>query len=66
MRYNMNKLVNFSQFLKLYLIKLRFLQSKFAEIVKKTEAKKAKMQESLERLNDNFNALSQKAFKGGL
>ena len=42
------------------------LQNKFAEIVKKTEAKKAKMQKSLERLNDNFNALSQKAFKGEL
>jgi len=42
------------------------LQNKFAEIVKKTEVKKAKMQKSLDRLNDNFNALSQKAFKGEL
>jgi len=42
------------------------LQNKFAEIVKKTEAKKAKMQKSLKRLNDSFNALSQKAFKGEL
>ncbi len=42
------------------------LQSKFAEIVKKTEAKKAKLQKSLGRLNDSFNALSQKAFKGEL
>ena len=42
------------------------LQNKFAEIVKKTEAKKAKLQKSLSRLNDSFNALSQKAFKGEL
>lgn len=42
------------------------LQNKFAEIVKKTEAKKAKLQRALDRLNDNFNALSQRAFKGEL
>ena len=42
------------------------LQNKFADIVQKTEAKKVKMQQTLDRLNDNFNALSQKAFKGEL
>ncbi|MCM8537002.1 MAG: hypothetical protein NE334_13775 [Lentisphaeraceae bacterium] len=42
------------------------LQNKFAEIVKKTEVKKAKIQKSLERLNNNFNALSQNSLKGEL
>jgi type I restriction enzyme, S subunit len=42
------------------------LQEKFAEIVKKTEALKSRMQESQKELDDNFNALSQKAFKGEL
>lgn len=38
------------------------LQNKFAEIFKKTEAMKTKLQESFDQLNDNFNALSQKSF----
>ena len=42
------------------------IQSKFAEIAKKTEAQKSKLQQSLDQLNENFNALSQRAFKGEL
>jgi len=42
------------------------LQNKFAEIVKKTEEIKAKMQQQLDELDDNFNALMQRAFKGEL
>ncbi|NQZ56678.1 MAG: restriction endonuclease subunit S [Lentisphaeraceae bacterium] len=42
------------------------LQNKFAEITKKTEVMKVKMQQSLQELDDNFNALMQKAFKGEL
>ena len=39
------------------------LQNKFADIAQKTEATKARMQASLQELDDNFNALMQQAFK---
>jgi type I restriction enzyme S subunit len=42
------------------------LQNKFAEVVQKAETTKARMQASLKELDDNFNALMQKAFKGEL
>ena len=42
------------------------IQQKFAKIVKKTEALKSRMQESQKELDDNFNALTQLAFKGEL
>lgn len=42
------------------------LQNKFAEIVEKTEAEKEKLQQSLTQLENNFNSIMQKAFKGEL
>jgi len=42
------------------------LQVEFAELVQKTEALKAKYQESLKELEGLFGSLSQKAFKGEL
>ncbi|EDM26132.1 putative restriction-modification system specificity determinant [Lentisphaera araneosa HTCC2155] len=42
------------------------LQNQFAEIAKKTESSKSQMQQSLKELDDNFDALMQKAFKGEL
>ena len=42
------------------------LQQKFASIVEKTEAVKQKMQKQLKELDDNFNSLMQRAFKGEL
>lgn len=42
------------------------LQNKFAAIVEKTEQQKALMQQSLLQLEDNFNSLMQRAFKGEL
>ncbi len=42
------------------------LQNRFAEIVQKTEEQKQKMQESLEKLEDNYNSISQRAFAGEL
>lgn len=42
------------------------LQEKFANIVEKTEAIKSRMQESAKELDDNFNNLMQRAFKGEL
>ncbi len=42
------------------------IQIKFAEIVKKTEAIKAKMEEQLQQAEDMFNSLMQRAFKGEL
>lgn len=42
------------------------LQDKFASIVTKIEASKAKCQSSLEELNNLFNSTAQKAFKGEL
>lgn len=42
------------------------LQNTFADRVRKIEAQKAAMQSSLSELEDNFNALMQRAFKGEL
>lgn len=42
------------------------LQNKFAEIVQKTEQQKELFQNSLIKLEDNFNSLMQRAFKGEL
>ena len=42
------------------------LQSKFAEFVKQTVKLKFEMEKSLKELEDNFNSLMQKAFKGEL
>jgi len=42
------------------------LQNKFATIVEKTEQQKELMQKSLEKMQDNFNNLMQRAFKGEL
>ena len=42
------------------------LQEKFAKIVEKTEAMKTRMQESAAELDNNFNNLMQRAFKGEL
>jgi type I restriction enzyme S subunit len=42
------------------------LQTKFAQIVEKTEALKAQYQQSLQELENLFGSLSQKAFKGEL
>lgn len=42
------------------------LQNKFAEFVTKTDSIRSKMEESLSELEDNFNSLMQKAFKGEL
>ena len=42
------------------------LQDEFAEKVQKIEEQKKLMQESLYEMENNFNALMQRAFKGGL
>lgn len=42
------------------------LQNKFAEFVTKTDSIRSKMEASLSELEDNFNSLMQKAFKGEL
>ncbi|MBP2100085.1 restriction endonuclease subunit S [Enterococcus rivorum] len=42
------------------------LQNKFASIVEEIEAQKKVMEESLQEMENNFNALMQKAFKGEL
>jgi type I restriction enzyme S subunit len=42
------------------------LQNKFAEIVKQTEAMKERMKASERELDDNFNSLMQRAFRGEL
>lgn len=42
------------------------LQNQFAEIIKKIEIQKELLQKSLEELENNFNSLMQRAFKGEL
>ena len=42
------------------------LQTQFAKIVEQTEATKAKMEQSLKELENQFQALMQRAFKGEL
>ena len=42
------------------------LQNQFADFVKEVDKLKSQMQESLKELEDNFNSLMQKAFKGEL
>lgn len=42
------------------------LQNKFAKIVEKVEAQKQKNELVIEQMNNLFNSLSQRAFKGGL
>ena len=42
------------------------LQNKFADIVKQTELLKSQYQESEKELNNLFNSLMQRAFKGEL
>ena len=42
------------------------LQNEFAEFVKKVDSIRSKMETSLSELEDNFNSLMQKAFKGEL
>lgn len=42
------------------------LQNEFAEFVAQTDSIRSKMEESLSELEDNFNSLMQKAFKGEL
>lgn len=42
------------------------LQNKFAEFVTKTDSIRSKMEESLSELEDNFNSLMQRSFKGEL
>ena len=42
------------------------LQNKFADFVKQTDKLKFEMEKSLKELEDNFNALMQRAFKGEL
>ncbi|MBP7139882.1 MAG: restriction endonuclease subunit S [Caldisericia bacterium] len=42
------------------------IQNKFAEIVEKTELEKVKLQKSLTQLENNFNSIMQRAFKGEL
>ncbi len=42
------------------------LQNKFAEFVTKTDSIRSKMEESLSELEDNFNSLMQRLFKGEL
>ena len=43
-----------------------FLQTRFAAIVEATEAQKALMQQSLTEMENNFNSLMQRAFRGEL
>ena len=42
------------------------LQNEFAEFVTQTDSIRSKMEASLSELEDNFNSLMQKAFKGEL
>lgn len=42
------------------------LQNKFASIIEEIEAQKKAMEESLHEMENNFNALMQKAFRGEL
>lgn len=42
------------------------LQNEFAEFVAQTDSIRSKMEASLSELEDNFNSLMQKAFKGEL
>ncbi len=42
------------------------LQNQFASIVEKVEAEKAKLEDSLKEMEDNFNSIMQRAFKGEL
>ena len=42
------------------------LQNKFADFVKQTDKLKFEMEKSLKELEDNFNSLMQRAFKGEL
>ena len=42
------------------------LQNKFAQIVEKVEAQKQKNEQVIEQMNNLFNSLSPKAFKGEL
>ena len=42
------------------------LQNQFADFVKQTDKLKFEMEKSLKELEDNFNALMQKAFNGEL
>ena len=42
------------------------LQNEFAEFVTQTDSIRSKMETSLSELEDNFNSLMQKAFKGEL
>ena len=42
------------------------LQTQFAAIVEATEAQKALMQQSLTEMENNFNSLMQRAFRGDL
>ena len=42
------------------------LQNKFADFVKQVDKLKFEMEKSLKELEDNFNSLMQKAFKGEL
>lgn len=42
------------------------LQNRFADIVQKTEQQKQKMQESLAKLEENYQSISQRAFTGEL
>ena len=42
------------------------LQNKFADFVKQVNKLKFEMEKSLKELEDNFNSLMQKAFKGEL
>ncbi len=42
------------------------LQNQFASIVEKVEAEKTKLEDSLKEMEDNFNSIMQRAFKGEL
>ena len=42
------------------------LQNQFADFVKQVDKLKSQMETSLKELEDNFNSLMQKAFKGEL
>lgn len=42
------------------------LQNQFASIVEKVEAEKTKLEASLKKMEDNFNSIMQRAFKGEL
>ena len=42
------------------------LQNQFASIVEKVEAEKTKLEASLKEMEDNFNSIMQRAFKGEL